>query len=112
MSEKMTDYHKDIMDGKDPNTGQFTAGNTLGKYSHRRDGVKEAIAKSMGDEQAAEIFKRLIQSKNEAIAMKALELWLAYRHGRPTKIVETETTLKVDNEVDEEINDLIKGLKG
>lgn len=108
--DSMTDYHEDVMKGKDPNTGRFTKGNNLGKYSRRRDGVKEAIRKSLSDEQAAAKFKKLLNSDNETIALKAVELWFAYRYGRPTKIVEQDITTHVDQELDDEINNLIKGL--
>lgn len=107
--EDLEQYNKDRAEGYKPN-GQFAKGNRMGAYSRRKDGVKSTIRKATSDEQAGQIFKKLLKSDNENVVLKALQMWLAYRLGKPTQIIESDTTIRIDQEIDEQVNDLLKEL--
>jgi hypothetical protein len=92
--QEVDEINEDGRDGK----GKFRKGNkcaSLGKVKAR---IAADIAASCSDDEAAARMRDLLYSGNENVAIKALTLWLAYRHGRPIQMVQTENKHEVTNE--------------
>jgi len=97
-------------DGRD-DKGRFKKGNQVATISRVRAKIAADIAASCSDDEAAARMRDLLYSTNENVAVKALTLWLAYRHGRPVQMVQTENEHKVSSDdLPDDLAALIKDL--